>query len=642
MDQPYPAIGDHAAIGNLRTVALVDRWGSIGWCCLPRIDSPSVFASLLDHQRGGRFSVRRAESAQHPGEQRYLRHTNVVETTFSSDSDEARLVVTDFMPLAGSLDGTGGSTTRPAVYRLLRAEGGDVDVLVEWSPRLDHGRSRPRIMRTVHAFLAWAGADALTLSGLGDDGEIVDHADGAPMVRARFTMRAGEQRALVTHWGSELPDRSTHSAQQLLDETVECWCTWVHKAEATGSREWAAPYQDLVVRSELAIKLLTNADTGAIAAAATTSLPEDIGGVRNWDYRFAWIRDAALAAQALHALGHDADGHSFVEWAERAAREHGRRGEQRALQIVYGVGGETELDEAELPNFEGYQRSAPVRTGNGAVDQLQLDVFGELISAVYELVRVGDEVGADILEFLPALADDACSSWHERDYGVWELRNGPFHLVYSKVMVWMALDRAIALAEAGIIDGDTNRWSDTLDQIRDEVLERGFDPELGAFRQSYERSVLDASNLLLPLLEFLPFDDPRVQSTIDATIDGLTENELVHRYVADDGIAGSEGGFGLCTFWLVDALALSGRLDEARTIFESMAGRANHVGLYAEQIDPDTGAFLGNFPQAFTHLGLINSALYLAHAEGRESPVPDPIGSEEHRSVTLADRLQQN
>jgi pentatricopeptide repeat protein len=631
----YPAIEDHAAFGNLRTVALVDRWGSIGWCCLPQLDSGSVFGAILDHERGGRFSVRSAGTTR-PGAQRYRRDTNVVETTFSEKGDTGgRLVVTDFMPLAGSLDGAGGSTSRPAVFRLLRAEGGPVEVDVEWSPRLDTGRVHPRVMRTDDVFLAWGGDDALTLSGLGDVGEIVEHDDGASMVRGRFTMAAGERRALVTQWGDDLPDRSIAAAEQLLAETIESWRAWVHKAEATGSRKWAAPYEDLVVRSELAIKLLTNADTGAIAAAATTSLPEDIGGVRNWDYRYAWIRDAALAAQALHALGHDAEAHAFVEFAERAAREHEHRGDQRALQIVYGLHGETELDEAELPNLEGYRRSAPVRTGNGAVDQLQLDVFGELISAVYELVRTGDDVAADILEFLPRLADDACASWREPDYGLWELRNGPFHVVYSKVMVWMALDRAIALADAGVIDGDVKRWNDTRTEIRSEVLERGFDHELGAFRQSYERGVLDASNLLFSLLEFLPRDDARMHRTIDATIDGLTENDLVHRYVADDGIAGPEGSFGLCTFWLVDALALAGRIDEARRIFESMAERANHVGLFAEQIDPDTGAFLGNFPQAFTHLGLINSALYLAHAEGRDSPVPDPIGSDEHRAATL-------
>jgi GH15 family glucan-1,4-alpha-glucosidase len=266
-----------------------------------------------------------------------------------------------------------------------------------------------------------------------------------------------------------------------------------------------------------------------------------------------------------------------------------------------------------------------------------LDIFGELISAVYELVRVGDDVGDDILAFLPEVADDACRQWQERDYGLWELRNGPFHFVYSKVMVWMGLDRAIALAEAGVIDGDVERWRTTTEAVREEVLAKGFDEELGAFRQTYERAVLDASNLLFPLLEFLPFDDPRVRANLDASIEGLTEEGLVHRYFADDGIAGGEGAFGLCNFWLVDALAMGGRVEEARELFERMAGHANHLGLFSEEIDPGTGGFLGNFPQGFTHMGLINSALYLAYAEGRESPVPDPIGSDEHRAQRSAD-----
>jgi GH15 family glucan-1,4-alpha-glucosidase len=628
----WKPIEDYAAVGNLRTVGLIGRDGALDWLCLPNLDSPSVFAAILDPGRGGRFTI--APTASPPARQKYLDHTNVLETTF--DCDGGRLVVTDFMPLAGTLDGTGGSSeTEPAVYRILRAEGGAVDVAVEWTPRLDYGRAKVGAMRRGEAVLAWAGEDALTIAGLGEDA-CIEGDDVGPVVRARFTLRPGERRALVTHWGSEAPHVTLREAEEKLAATVDAWQTWAYKADASGDRSWAGDQRELVLRSELALKLLTNADSGAIAAAATTSLPEEIGGVRNWDYRLSWIRDAGLGAQALYALGHEADAQAFVEWAERTVRESPDAGSK--MRIVYGIHGETELDEEELPNLIGYRRSAPVRIGNGAADQLQLDIYGELISAVYEVIRLGGSVAPDVCRFLPKVADQACYSWRERDYGIWELRNGPFDFVYSKAMVWAALDRALKLADRGVIDGDTERWKRTRTAVRADLLDRGFDAGLGAFKQSYERAVPDAANVLIPMLELLPFSDPRVTGTIDVTLERLCESDLVYRYRSDDGVAGDEGAFVFCTFWLVDALALSGRIDEARRIFEGLAGRANHVGLYSEQIDPATGAFLGNFPQAFSHIGLINSALYLAHAESRETPIPAPIGSADHREESMDNR----
>jgi GH15 family glucan-1,4-alpha-glucosidase len=626
MADHYLPIEDHAAIGNLRTTALVGRNGSIDWCCLPQLDSPSVFAALLDHERGGRFLVRAADGPD-VGEQRYLPATNIVETVF--DSPGGRLVVTDLLPLAGSIDGRcGDSRAEPVIHRLLRADGGQVEVLVEWSPRFDYGRHQTRMGPAGGALLAWAGEDAMALAGLPVEAELHEDRTG-PVARARFTIDDGREVSLTAAWGSQARPASVERAHEILEETAAAWRGWVQNAEASSSREWAQPHHELVLRSELALKLLTHADTGAIAAAATTSLPEEIHGVRNWDYRYSWIRDAALGAQALFATGHRADAHAFIGWAERSARDRGETG--WGLQVVYGLHGQEELPEADLPNLEGYRRSAPVRIGNGAVDQVQLDIYGELISAAYEAVRMGDELEEDICRFLPVVADRACRTWQERDYGIWEPRNGPFHFVYSKAMVWMALDRAIRLAERGAIEGDVGMWRRNCDLIRDEVLDRGFDADLGAFKQSYERPVLDTSNVLLPLLEILPFSDPRVQATIDRTLEELTEERLVYRYHADDGVAGREGSFGLCTFWLIDALALSGRLDEAEEIYEGMADRANHVGLYSEQIDPASGAFLGNFPQAFTHIGLINSTLYLAHCKGRDLPIAAPIGSDDHR-----------
>jgi GH15 family glucan-1,4-alpha-glucosidase len=621
----YSPIESYGALGDLRTVALVGRDGSIDWCCLPHLDSPSVFGALLDVRRGGRFRVRCVDAGV--GSQRYERHTNVLETTF--DGPRGRLVLTDFMPLRGTLDGCGASEADHAIYRVLRAEGGPVEVEVEWVPRFDYGRQAPEIVATYDGHVARSGDLSLTLGGLGNEARIQGDEFGA-LVRARITLQPGETRVLATAWGAQPPEVSREAAARKLSETVTAWRSWVHKKEATADRGWAGEHSELVIRSELALKLLTHADTGAIAAAATTSLPEVIGGTRNWDYRFTWIRDAALSAQALFALGHAADAEAFIRWAERSAQHEEERG--WGLRILFTLGGEREHDENVLSHLEGYQRSAPVRVGNGASSQRQLDIYGELISAAYELVRLGRELEAPLRGFVPHVADQACAVYDQPDHGIWEVREGPHHFVYSKAMVWMALDRAVRLHERGAIQGDVERWRSALADIRDEVLDRGFDTQLGAFKQSYERSVLDASNLLLPLLEIVSFDDPRVRSNLDRTLQELAEGALVRRYRASDGLPGEEGAFVLCSFWLVDALALAGRVDEARRIYEDLVARASPLGLYAEQIDPRTGAFLGNFPQAFSHVGLINSTLYLAYAEGRPTPVRAPIGSPEHRN----------
>lgn len=620
----YRPIESYGAVGNLRTVALVGRDGSIDWCCLPHLDSPSVFAALLDAERGGRFRVHCVGAGL--GTQRYERHTNVLETTFAGP--HGRLVVTDFMPLSGRLDGCGGSTTDHAIFRVLRAVGGSAEVDLEWAPRFDYARGAPQIVATEGCLLARSGDQALTLSGLGGAARI-ERDDFGPLVRARFTLGPGEQRVLITRWGGQPVHVSEEASDQSLRETIAVWRNWVHKQEATADRSWAGAHGELVIRSELALKLLTHGETGAIAAAATTSLPEEIGGTRNWDYRYTWIRDAALTAQALFALGHTADAEAFIRWAERSAQHEEERGWR--LRILYQLSGYSELEEHQLPYLEGYRQSAPVRIGNDASFQRQLDIYGELISAAYELVRMGRPLDANLREFVPHVADQACAQHAKPDHGIWEIRGGPHHFVYSKAMVWMALDRAARLHERGAIQGNVERWRATMATLQHEVLERGFDEKLGAFRQSYERNVLDASNLLLPLLEILPFDDPRARANLDRTLAELTDGALVRRYRAPDGLPGEEGAFVLCSFWLVDVLALSARIDEARRIYEELTRRASPLGLYAEQIDPRSGAFLGNFPQAFSHVGFINSTLYLAHAEGRPSPIEAPIGSKEHR-----------
>jgi GH15 family glucan-1,4-alpha-glucosidase len=619
-DSSYHPISGYGAIGNLRTVALVARDGSVDWLCFPEMDSPSVFAAILDDARGGRFRVRRAGFGM--GEQEYLRDTNVLITRFPGDGGS--LTVTDFFPLEGNIRGGGASSAPAELHRVLHCEGGEVEVEVEWSPRFDYARVLPGLEPTGSGWMAEAGdAGSLRLDGL-PEGEVYD--DGAgPALRARFTLRDGERRVLVARWAGERGSVRSEDSLQALERTCATWRGWLHDPARTHTREWAGSWEPLLTRSELALKLVTHAETGAIAAAPTTSLPETIGGVRNWDYRYTWIRDAALTVQALIALDHPEEATEFLLWAERAAAANGDR-----VQIMYGLRGETELDEHELPHLEGYRRSAPVRIGNGAAKQLQLDVYGELLDSGYELMRRGIPLERDLTDLLVRCANEAAGGWERPDEGIWEVRSDAQHFTYSKLMSWVALDRAIHMAERFGLEGDVALWRRERERICQAILEHGFDREKGSFTQTFGAPELDASSLQIPLYELLPFQDPRIQGTIDQTLRELTENGMVYRYVADDGLPGKEGTFVLCTYWLVDCLALSRRLDEAWEIFEGMTGRANHLGLLSEQVDASTGELLGNFPQAFSHIGMINSLLYLGYAEGREIPGPAPVGTMEH------------
>jgi pentatricopeptide repeat protein len=425
-------------------------------------------------------------------------------------------------------------------------------------------------------------------------------------------IEGGTRRAFVMRYGTTASAHSIEASDRALGETIGAWRSWV--AVPTADRSWLKDCAPHVIRSELVLKLLTHPKTGAIAAAATTSLPETIGGVRNWDYRFSWIRDSAFTVQALMAVGHRAEALDFLAYAERAAMS---RDDRWGLQIMYGLRGEADLPERELTHLEGYRGSRPVRIGNAAARQRQHDIYGELMGAAHQFILSGGVLEPDLLSFLSRVADQASVAWPTPDDGIWEARREPRHYVYSKVMCWWALDRAIRLTMRSAMRGNVARWTRERDAIHRHVLGHGVDPTLGAFVQAYGSGALDAANLLIPVMEFLPAEDPRVQRTIDLTLEHLVDRGMVYRYLTDDGLPGSEGAFGLCTYWLIDALALSGRLDEAWELFAGMSRRANHLGLYSEEIDPRTGAFLGNFPQAFTHIGLINSVLYLARAEGR-------------------------
>ncbi len=619
----YSPIADYGVIGNLRTVALICRNGSIDWCCFPHLEHPSVFAAILDVRQGGRFKIS-VPGAR--GNQRYRGDTNVLETRLVSDA--GRLTITDFMPLSGDIQGIGPSEAPAEIHRILQCEGEQMDVEVEWSPRFDYARAPTRMERIRGGWLAGGRDETMVLCGM--DNARIEEEESGPVLLSRFAMRAGETRVLLTRWGTGNVEHSLDESMEKLGRTLEIWMAWAHRESVVRSEKWAGEWLPMVIRSELVLKLLTHADTGAIAAAPTTSLPETIGGVRNWDYRYSWIRDSALTAQALVSMGHRNEALELLSWMEdiSAAQDEDRWD----LKIMYGLCGGPAPEETRLDHLEGYHGSSPVVVGNGAAKQFQLETYGELLNAGYELVRRGERPGTEIMGFLRQTADHLLDVWDRPDHGIWEMRTGKQHFTYSKVMAWVALDKAVQLSAHLGFPRDVSAWRAAREGIHEQILLRGFDEDLGSFVMAYGSKDLDAANLRIPILEFLPTDDPRVRGTIDRTMERLTENGLVYRYHADDGLPGQEGAFGLCSFWLADALSLSGRIDEAWEAFTAVAGRANHVGLFPEQFDAGTGEFLGNFPQAFTHIGLINSLLYLAYAEGKELPEHAPIGTSMHMS----------
>ena len=617
----YRPIEDYGIVGNTASVALVRLDGSIDWCCLPAMDSPSVFAALLDAEGGGYFQV--CADGFESTSQHYLEATNILVTTF--ETPRGRLEVVDFMPAGAAIDRKVGNPCGSQLYRLLRCVEGRVEVDITWAPRHDYARADTFIGRRAGGVVALGGECPLALAGL-DDPQIMDSADG-PAVVDRLSLGAGEERLLATVWNQEEPQLPDQGAGELLAQSAQAWRSWLHHEETGLERPWAGERADMVLRSELVLKLMTQPGSGALAAAPTTSLPETIGGPRNWDYRFTWIRDAAQIAQAFFALDHHEEADAFLRWAEEVACQSGSK-RPEGLQILYALRSETELKERTLDHLEGYRQSSPVRIGNDAAAQLQLDVYGEVLNAVYERVHRSESFEADYGDFLSHVAEEATQAWHHPDFSIWEMQNGPFHFVYSKVMTWVALHRACWLSKKGFLEGNRDHWREVKEQLKEQIFEHGFDDEIGSFVQRLGdyQGRLDAANLLLPLMEFLPAEDPRVQGTIDRSLERLTVNDLVYRYRGPDGLAGEEGAFVLCTFWLVDALTLSDRLEEAQRIYDGLMDRANHLGLFAEQIDPFSGEFLGNFPQSYSHLGAINSTLYLAAKKGREIPVSSLMG----------------
>jgi len=616
----YRPIGEYALIGDTHTAALIASDGSIDWCCWPHFDSPAVFCRLLDASQGGWCRV--GPTGQATVSRSYVGMTNVLATTFITDS--GRLRVTDLMPIdqRATNHRSEGLGSNHRILRLVEGMAGTVEVEVCFQPTFDYARAATTLTPCPSGVTARVGRESVALTC-----PIRLQPEASGTYSGRLQLAAGDRIWIVltyhTGIGPEPEAIRFDDADADLARTFDYWQRW------SAACTYAGPYHDLVRRSALTLKLLTFAPTGALIAAPTTSLPEEMRGVRNWDYRYTWLRDSSLILYALMAIGYHEEALDFFGWLESLCIEC--RG---ALQIMYTIDGRSHLPEHILDHLEGCWQSRPVRIGNAAAGQTQLDVYGEVLDAVhlcYELMP--RPVSPEFWSVLQSLADQAATRWREPDQGIWEVRSGPRHFLYSKLLCWVALDRAVRLAERTRLSGDVDHWRRTREEIRQAILTAGYNTELGAFTQAFGEPALDANALTIPLVGFLPPTDPRVRSTVNRIQEQLTVRGLVYRYLTDDGLPGGEATFALCSFWLVDNLALGGRVDEARALFERVVGYANDVGLLAEEIEPVGGELLGNYPQGFTHLALIRSALHIAKAEA--------FGPEE-RAETPAERGRKN
>jgi len=599
----YPLISDHGLIGDLQTSALVATDGTIDWFCSPRFDSPSIFGSLLDSERGGHFSTRpRAEAFE--TKQLYFPDTAILITRFLTEQGVGEVI--DFMPVASD-----APSSRHRLVRQLRCVRGSIVFDLEVAPRFDYGRQKHTVAMGADGATCTAGDTTLTLSLIRDPdterlgtAEVTDGGD----LRFSLSLTEGQMRGAVLETdGATSPQAvSVAGAQRLFDETAQFWRGWVGRSTYTGR------WREKVERSAITLKLLTYAPTGGLVAAPTAGLPEQIGGERNWDYRYTWVRDASFSVNTLIRMGYYDEAAAFGRWL--LARGASQAGSPTGpLNIMYRIDGDPHLSEEILEGWEGYRSSYPVRIGNGAAGQLQLDIYGEAIEAVWNAYRSGVDIGQRGWVAISRLLDWLAENWDQPEEGIWETRGGRKDFTYGRLMCWVAFDRAIRLATAYGRPAPLSRWIEQRDAIYNQIMERGWNPERGAFVQQYGETVLDASLLKMTQVGFISPHDPMWTSTLAAIEKELVSDSLVYRYdpsASPDGLRGSEGTFSLCTFLYVDALARADRLDDARLIFEKMLTYANHLGLYSEEIGP-TGEQIGNFPQAFTHLALIDAAITL-------------------------------
>jgi GH15 family glucan-1,4-alpha-glucosidase len=577
--------------------------GSIDWCCFPRFDSPSVFAAILDDKKGGRFRIAPVEP--YSVHQEYLPDTSVLSTTFKTDQGEATLI--DFMPLT---EGSRPGQCPHEIHRILKCNRGKLTLECRFQPRLDYGRAKTRVAADRNGAVASGNGYSLTLSS------------SIPLVvkqnqaKARFVLEEGDECSFVVSYGRRRPPsiKALHSKEK-LERTTRYWESLAEEISYQG--QW----RDEVVRSFLVLHLLVYAPTGAIVAAPTTSLPEEIGGERNWDYRYSWLRDTAFTLGIFYRLGDMREAQQFMSWLiDQLKSTPGR------TQILYGIDPRSDLYEATLHHLEGHRRSTPVRIGNMAADQIQMDVFGEVITSIATYHRYGGYVSNELWGLVSEFARVVCENWTRPDHGIWEVRGPVQHFVYSKVMCWVALDQAIAMARKLERPAPIDQWQETADSIKQEILDKGWSEKKQSFVQRYGSDTLDASNLLMAFVGFLPPEDLRIQSTIKATIEELAQGHYVRRYKTEetpDGLTGDEGAFTMLTFWLIGALLFSGQVRKALGLFQDILKHANHLGLYSEMMDPGTGEFLGNFPQAFSHIGLIHTARNLSQALKKDGSLAD-------------------
>ena len=581
---------DYAVIGDCETAALVSRQGSIDWLCWPRFDSPACFAALLGTSRHGRWLIEAADAGARI-RRSYREATLILETTI--DTASGAVTVIDFMPPRGK---------NSDIVRLVRGDRGVVRMRTELVLRFDYGRAVPWVTRLADGtFRAIAGPDMVTLHTpvtlRGHDLTTIGEFEVAAGMTVPF---------VLTHGSSHLPPPKAIDPEASLQHTDRFWKTWSARCQSQG--EWA----EAVTRSLITLKALTYAPTGGIVAAATMSLPEQLGGVRNWDYRFCWLRDATLTLLSLMNAGYYSEAAAWRDWLLRAAA-----GAPSQLQIMYGLAGERRLTEYEVDWLPGYEGSRPVRIGNAAHGQLQLDVFGEVMDALHQARRGGLESRDEDWAFQRAMLEHLATIWNQPDEGIWEVRGGPRHFTHSKVMAWVAFDRAIKATERFGLHGPVDQWRAVRRAIHDDVCTRGFDRRLGSFVQSYGSAELDASLLLLPTVGFLPAGDPRIRGTVDAVERRLFVDGFLLRYnthSSHDGLPGGEGAFLACSFWLADAYVVMGRIDDARQLFERLLDLRNDVGLLSEEYDTDARRLVGNFPQAFSHVALVNTAHNLSRA----------------------------
>ena len=596
-------IEDYAVIGDTGTAALVGRDGSVDWLCLPRFDSPACFAALLGDRRNGRWLI--GPEGPHECSRRYLGNSAVLESTYTTDTGTVRVV--DVMPMRDE---------RADIVRRVVGVEGTVRMRHEWVVRLGYGKVRPWVSRHdidgTPIITAVAGPDRLVLRGT----RLPKAVDGTH--EDTFDVTAGDELTFATTW---IP--SHHDVPPFLEFDGRIKATIERSEHWADSCEYQGPYREAVVRSLVTLRLMTHGGTGGIVAAPTTSLPEQFGGVRNWDYRFCWLRDASLTLEALLGCGYQEEARLWRDWLLRAVA-----GDPDDLQIMYAVDGGRDLPERELEHLPGYEGSRPVRTGNGAVNQKQTDVLGEVMIALEMARDLCVPESEDSWALQRALVENLANHWDQPDNGLWEIRGPLKHFTHSRVMVWVAFDRAVRAVEQHGFEGPVDRWRKLRDEVREEVFARGFDPERNSFTQHYDTTEVDASLLVLPLVGFIDGDDPRMLGTIAAIENDLMSDGLLHRYRTRsgvDGLPGDEHPFVACSFWLVSAYAKAGRVEEAHALMRRMLGLLNDVGLLAEEYDTKAERMAGNFPQAFSHLALVGAAVALAAADpGIPSPDEEP------------------